>query len=169
MRLASYEDFETEGGLYWPPYRDFPFFRERAEFLAHEFSGARILIAGCGWGFTVQHARTLGLDAWGVDASPYALRRARELGLLREVQYGDITNAETLPGLEVDVVVTEDVYPMLTGEEIHRAQGVLHGLTDTVLHYITPAHDPAHPAIVTVLDEAEWRELLAPDRMLRVG
>lgn len=166
MRLASYEDFETEGGLYWPPYTDFDYFQSRAKFLAREYGGQRILLAGCGWGYTVRHARAQGLEVWGVDASPYALRRARELGLHREVMYGDITTKANMPELEVDLVVTEDVYPMLTLDEIARAQEVLHRY-GPVAHWITPAPETPHPGIQSALRAAQWSEFLAPDQIIQ--
>ena len=168
MRLACPEDFEEESGLYWPPYGDFPFFTTRAEYIAERFGDQRVLIAGCGWGYTVLHARALGVDCWGVDASPYALRRARELGLLREVMYGDITTAQFMPELEVDAVITEDVYPMLTLDEVERAQEVLHRY-GPVKHWITPAPEQAHPSIQCALSPKEWVELLAPDEVWLVG
>ena len=166
MRLATYEDFETEDGLYWPAYTDYPFFRVRAEKLAHEHAGKRILIAGCGWGYTVAHGRALGLDIWGVDASPYALAKARGLGLHREVMYGEITTAANMPMLEVDLVLTEDVYPMLTRDEIVRAQEVLHGY-GRVIHVITPSSP--HSVIQTSATRDEWYALVNSDEIWFVG
>ena len=166
MRLANHADFETESGLYWPPYSDFTLHRSRAEYLAKRWPGGSVLIAGCGWGFTVQHALALGVQAWGVDASPYALRRAREHGH-RNVLYGDITTAEWMPDLDVEVVITEDVYPMLTVNEIERAQEVLCGYAP-VLHLVSPAPAQVHPSIQTALTLDEWVALLAPDEVLAV-
>ena len=168
MRLATYEDFESEDGLYWPAYTDYSFFRTRAERLAREHAEKRILVAGCGWGYTIKHGRELGLDIWGVDASPYALTKARELGLYREVMYGDITTAANMPELEVDLVLTEDVYPMLTLDEVERAQEVLHRY-GVVKHWITPAPAQVHPAIQCALLPTEWEQLLAPDEVWLVG
>jgi D-arabinose 1-dehydrogenase-like Zn-dependent alcohol dehydrogenase len=168
MRLACPEDFEEKDGLYWPPYGDYPFFTARAEWIAQRYCGAQVLIAGCGWGYTVLHARALGVDCRGVDASPYALRRARELGLEDVVVYGDITRADRMPELEVDVVLTEDVYPMLTLDEVEQAQEVLHSYGE-VAHWVSPILGRVHPAIQCALSPKEWVEFLAPDPVMLVG
>ena len=161
MRLACREDFEERGGLYWPPYQDFPYFRERAEYLFRHHRRKRVLIAGCGWGFTVQHARSLGVECWGVDVSPYALAHKQD----SHVVYGDITDASEMPDLDVDIVFTEDVYPMLTPDEIGQAQEVLHGYGE-VIHWITPS---THPSIQTKWLGLEWVDALAPDRVFIIG
>lgn len=82
MRLASKTDFETQGGLYWPPYQDFAYFRAPAP------------------------------------------------------------------------------------EELDRALGCLGTVADVVVHVVTPAMEPAHPAIVTARSAAEWRALLSPEEVL---
>lgn len=58
-------------------------------------SGDRVLDVGCGTGHHILNLSRLGLDASGVDASPYIIRRARErLGPRVELQVG---YAEDLP------------------------------------------------------------------------
>lgn len=162
MRLANYEDFETESGLYWPSYYDAPYFRARAERMAVEFPGASILVAGCGWGYTVRHGRALGLNIWGCDLSDYALAHVVDPHVFRM----DIC-AVTWP-LDYDVVVTEDLLPMLTRDEIDACLTAVRTAT-TVVHIVTPAPEQVHPAIQTALSLDEWRALLAPDRFWAVG
>lgn len=174
MRLACHEDFEAEGGLYWnPSFCDYPQFTRRAEQLAARFPSGRVLIVGCAWGFTVQHCLEQGLDAWGCDASLYALDRATE-HLPAEVRarifYGDITEATSMAnvaqGRPFNAVVSEDMMPMLTIPEVKRAKQVLASLGGTVLHYVTPAPAEPHPSIVTPLDADGWRSLLEPQDVL---
>lgn len=83
-------------------------------------SGARILDFGCAKGFLVTEFRKLGMDAWGLDVSEYAINNAEP---------------ETLPFLQLapaylpafpqplfeehwDLVITKDVIPHLPLSEV---------------------------------------------------
>lgn len=42
----------------------------------NRFIGKKILIVGCAYGFLVQGLRNLGIDAWGIDVSSFAISQA---------------------------------------------------------------------------------------------
>ena len=163
MRLACREDFEEEGGLYWPPFSDYGHHRARAELLADRVPGGRVLIVGCAWGHTVRHCLDLGLDAWGMDASDYALANCVVPG---RVVKGDATCE--CPDGPWDLIATEDMMPMLDQGEIVAAKDNL-AQYGPVLHWVTPAPPEPHPSIQTVLSGDEWAALLAPQEVLLVG
>lgn len=178
MRLASFEDFETEAGLYWPAYHEYPFFAQRAQRLHDRFGGSKVLVAGCGWGYTVQRGLELGMDIWGCDASGYALDRAAEVlppDAAARVLHADVTrdlaDLADRAGGRFTVAVTEDLCPMLTLSEIARARTNLRRVSDLVLHWVTaaPRGQAPHPALQTARAADGWRALLGPDEVEVVG
>src|SRR5712691_9792606 len=54
------------------------FFHHMAEALIRELKPRRVFDAGCAWGFLVEALRDRGVEAWGVDISPYAIGRVRQ-------------------------------------------------------------------------------------------
>lgn len=174
MRLACFEDFEMESGLYWPPYSDFDYFAQRAQYLADRFPNGRVLVLGAGWGFLVEHGLRLGLDIWGAELSSYAIQQGRDHlspeAFARLVRC-DITDGGSLAWAtgSWDAVVSEDVAPMLSREEVQAMCLHARALSGTVLHWVTPAPPQPHPSIVTVASSEEWVELLAPDQVILVG
>lgn len=58
-------------------YSDFPVNAFKARYVASEFGGP-VLDVGCAYGYMVQQLRSLGLDAWGIDVSDYAISQASE-------------------------------------------------------------------------------------------
>lgn len=181
MRLASAADFEG-GGLY-TQYHRYPFFAERAAELSRRFQNGKILIAGCGWGYLVEDALAAGFDAWGCDASAYAVAKSQEVlaapARSRIIQ-ADITVRSQLTTLRSTAgltgaqrfraVVTEDVLPVLTDAEITAALIELRriAIAGAVLHIVTPG-DPADPAKFAPLNWKPietWRALCAPDLVL---
>lgn len=178
MRLACHEDFEAENGLYWPPFQDCIMFARRAEYLAKTYPGKTVLIVGPAYGFLVEHCLRLGMDAWGLEASAWALEQAKTHcpEALSRLVHGDALNEADLVRVAVlagvdtfGVAVTEDVMPMLTVGEVEQMKVALHRHAKQTVHYVTPAPVTPHPSIVTAKDEVAWREALFPDTMIRVG
>ena len=179
MRLACREDFEEEGGLYWPPFQDYPHFAERAEYLSQHYRPGSVLIVGAAYGFTVKHCRDNGVEAWGMDASAWALEQA-QVHCPEAVPYlihGDVTKAQDVrraaqqAGVQrFTVAVTEDLMPMLAEDEITTACAQLRRIAREVLHWVTPkpSHTP-HPSLVSVKTGDEWQQRLAPDLTMLVG
>lgn len=125
MRLATPEDFFN--GPIYTHYRHHSGYRKRAELLRHQ--PQPILIAGCGFGFLVVELLKLNIDAYGSDASRWAIgRRVSE-----RVVYGDILQ----PLDHWPMIVTEDLLPHLTDEEARLAAENCRLASDNVLHLVT--------------------------------
>lgn len=61
------------------PYSDFkPFFHMIAQRLFNDFSPKTVLDVGCAYGYLVAELRDLGVKAYGIDISDYAIEHARE-------------------------------------------------------------------------------------------
>lgn len=201
MRLASSADFEA-GGLYggngWPGYRRYPFFAQRAAVIHQRFPSGKVLVVGCGWGYLVDELLNLGGDAWGVDASSYAINKGKALSgvnagtTLEGLAVGmrsdtgsrlvsaDATNRQQLAsarqtaGLSgsqrFEVVVTEDVLPVLSDAEVSVLVTEVRRLAVTVLHIVSPG-DPSDPSKLAGLNwksTSQWKQLAAPDLVLDV-
>lgn len=176
-RLASRPDFER-GELY-DNYRRYPFFAERAQIISQNCFG-KILIVGCGWGFTVDECLSLGLDAWGCDASSYAVFKAQKE--LPQTSYSrivvgnilsssDISNIKLLSGLTIeqkfDWCVTDDVLPVLNNDsEVLAALAVLRSHANNLLHFITPKIDGTQHESLMWKTASEWRNFLDDDLMI---
>ncbi|MBM1175080.1 glycosyltransferase [Microvirga arabica] len=52
-------------------------FAEIADELIRSLRPQRVLDAGCAWGFLVEALRDRGIEAWGIDISPYAISNVR--------------------------------------------------------------------------------------------
>lgn len=148
-RLATLEDFE-QGGLY-EQYRRYPFFATRAQEIGRRFptTGAKVLVAGCGWGYLVDELVSLGFDAYGVDASQYAIDRAATAvpNVANRIFIGnctvpaDMAGVRSLAGLKTNqkftVTIQEDMFPCLTDAEITDALAALRGVSTNLFHIVT--------------------------------
>lgn len=184
MRLASAADFE-QGGLYWPPYQDHPMFAQRANELNGRYAQNKVLIAGCGYGYTVNYCLNLGMDIWGCDASQYALDKATEVlppAARARITMGDITSRNSLNSVRsfaglsgkqlFQGVVTEDVLGVLTPAEVSTALVELRRIGNTVLHIVTcskPTDMPGdrHPDLIW-RSQQEWKSIATPDLVMDV-
>lgn len=196
---ADYEPANAGEGaaaLYYNPatgqgYRQYPFFQERIDSLKGRFApnGQKLLVAGCGWGYLVQLAVAAGYDAWGVDASAYAVGKAQaaigaalaprilQADVLNATQLRQAANAAGIPGgnPRFALLVTEDVLPCLTDGEITTAVTNLRArCTSNLLHICTLA-DPSvvQDSRCNWKTGAQWKALLSPpdlvvDENLRV-
>jgi hypothetical protein len=130
MRLATESDFH--GGIY-TAYRHHEGYAKRARLLSK--LSPPLLIVGCGFGFTVKELRTLGIIAWGIDASWYAFRN-RTCGY---VDQGDILLGTRIGilGAQYGTVVTEDLLPCLRDDEAQIAATNCASLGQLVIHMVT--------------------------------
>lgn len=190
--LARREDFEPAtsaeraAALYSEGMLDYPFFAERIAALRTRFAptGQKLAIWGCGFGYLVAKAVAAGYDAFGYDASAYAITRAKAIHPTVAARFfvrnalvsGDMTPSRRdagLPGAQrFPIVVTEDLLTCLTDAEIPTALTNLRGIASAnLLHIVWPldptaAQDPrvtwkpigtAQPA-----PAGSWRALLSP-------
>lgn len=178
-RLATAEDFEglAPQALY-TAYRRYPFFAERATAInARYTTKVKALVAGCGYGYLVDELVKLGWDAWGIDASAYAITKGKaELpAIATRLIQADAGNASQMSAVRTaagltgnrrfGLIVTEDILPVCTDAEANtilqqlRANLVAGG---PMLHIITPGNpaDPAKFAPLNWKSVAQWRALI---------
>ena len=187
---ADVEPTPTQGptALYYQPadgsgYRiDYPFFQARVNALKQRLapSGQKVAVWGCGWGSLVNLAVSAGYDAYGFDASAYAITRGKALlpsiaaRLFQRdaLVASDVTAAKTDAGIsgnrQFALLVTEDVLACMSDAEISSTLPLLRGISSTnLLHMVTPL-DPwaqAHglsDSRINWKTDAQWKALLAP-------
>jgi hypothetical protein len=172
MLLARREDFEPASAeeraaaLYgWDPsvqpmYTQPEVFQARINQLIGRFApnGQKLAIWGCGFGYLVNLAVSAGYDAYGFDASSYAINRgkallpgiAARLFVRNALVSGDMTPARRdagLPGAQrFPLLITEDMLTCLTDAEISTALTNLRGISSSnLLHMVWPL-DPLSPS-----------------------
>lgn len=128
MHLASKSDF-YDGALY-THYRHHEGHAKRARLF--RYFPEPILVVGCGFGFLVSELLELGKQAWGVDASPYAI----ENRVTKRVLYGDILDLGTWT-MGQGTVITEDLLPCLTDSEALISARNCQTLSPLVVHMVT--------------------------------
>lgn len=133
MRLASREEFAEA-------YTQYPLPREVYAKRARLFEGfpEKILIVGCGFGLLVSELRNLGKDARGIDASAWAWENRDN----EWVWCSDILNASKVDILRQQhgpfaTIITEDLLPWLTEEEVEMCARNCTGLGKIVIHMVT--------------------------------
>jgi len=81
QHYSSFDYYHTTGYTA-PGYMDFPINQVKVHEILCQLSNKNldhvpsVLDVGCAYGFTVQHLREAGVNAWGVDISDYALSQA---------------------------------------------------------------------------------------------
>ena len=146
------------------PYTDAGFwganFAEMAKRIVQTFHPKTVLDAGCALGYLVAALRDLGVEAYGIDISEYAISRVRE-DIRPFCVMGSLT--DPLPAVlpqKYDLVVTIEVLEHLTAEDGRAAIRNLCGLSDRVLFSSTPDDfdDVTH---INVQQREYWAELFA--------
>lgn len=86
-------------------------FRARLKEIGKYKPGGRVLDVGCGPGFFLEAAASLGYEAWGLDPSDYIVKMAaRKFG--ERIRKGTIANTDFEPGF-FDLVVAFDTFEHL--------------------------------------------------------
>lgn len=128
MRLANEQDFF---GSIYTNYRHHEGYAKRARLF--RFFPEPILVVGCGFGFLVEELLNLKKEAWGIDASPYAI----ENRVNKWVQYGNILDLNECVRGPFGTVILEDVDPYLSDEEALIAAKNSQALSPIVIHMVT--------------------------------
>lgn len=187
--IATREDYEpanpTEGAsaLYYNPadgsgYTEYPFFQERVDALIGRFApnGQKLAIFGCGFGYLVKLAVEAGYNAFGFDASSYAINRGKALlpTVANRLFVRDATTSAGVNGAKSDaglkgqqkfpLLVTEDMLTCLTDAEIAVALPLLRGACSSNLLHIVMLEDPSteQDPRVNWKTAAEWKAILSP-------
>lgn len=142
-------------------------------------AGQKLAIWGCGWGWLVNLAVTAGYDAYGFDASSYAITTgktkfpavASRLFLRDALVAADVTASRGDAGLHgaqrFALLVTEDLLECMSDAEIATTLPLLRAACTANLGHIVTPLDPwgqAHGADQRVnwKTYAEWKALLTP-------
>lgn len=161
--MVSFDQAAFEGLYYNDPYRpagaahyrDGEWVDARVQRLAAKGFAGKILVAGCAHGFLVAKLRALGLDAWGIDASTWAVSQDASGGFVKlgnVLVSADVAGVKAAAGLKggqkFTVCVTEDLLPCLTDSEVATALTELRAVSTSLYHLVTDAHlaaerDPA--------------------------
>jgi hypothetical protein len=151
-------------GTWWcpplgPQHR--PIYQEYAAFIAAQYpsltrtpgspaAGARILIVGCGYGFTVDELRILGFNAWGCDGAQWAIDRGKILNpasapflvVADATSASEMSSVRSAMGLRnnqrIPLVVTEDL--LSCADDASNAQAMalgINGVGTSFCHFIT--------------------------------
>lgn len=184
MLLATREDFEPATDLerataLYTQYERYPFFEQRAADFNGRYAKGKMLVAGCGFGYLVDELVSRGWDAWGCDASTYAINRGKELlpAIANRLLVGDILVRNSLAAVRTSaglsgnqrfaVTVTEDVLTMLTDAEIPTALTELRRITNDLAHVVwtldpTTTQDPR----CNWKTLAQWKAIVGTDPVM---
>jgi hypothetical protein len=131
-------------------------FRGFAEHIARDIQPRTVLDAGCAMGFLVECLRLNGVEAYGVDISPYAIQNVHE-SIKPYCWVGSITDA--FPQ-KYDLIVSIEVLEHLPPEESRTAIENICRHTDDLLFSSTP-DDYVEATHFNVLPPERWAELFA--------
>jgi hypothetical protein len=138
------------------------FFRVMAHHIVTRFQPHKTLDAGCAKGFLIRALREHHVDAFGVDASEYAISQADD-SIKDYVRVGSIT--EDLGG-PYDLISCIEVIEHLPDSEIELAIERLCAATDRILFSSTP-HDFVEPSHLSVKLPEDWVALFAKQGFYR--
>ena len=110
------------------------FFNAIASRIASDINPTTVLDAGCAFGFLVESLRECGIQAFGVDISPYAIQNVQP-DIQPFVRIGSVT--EPFPQ-RYDLIVSIEVLEHLPKQEAEKAVENLCQHTDDILFSSTP-------------------------------
>jgi len=192
--LASQQDFEpanpTEGAaaLYYNPnmpdgitgYRLYPEFQTRIDQLKGRVApnNQKTAVWGCGWGYLVQLAVANGYDAYGFDASSYAINKGKQIMpaniasrlFIRDATVAaDVTASRGDAGLKGNtrfaLLLTEDLFSCLTDAEVNTALPLLRGVCSANLGHMLSVLDQAgvnNDPRINWKTIAQWKAIVSP-------
>lgn len=178
--IATEADFN--GGWYANPnYTDYPFFAERAaEIQKFGAAGIHIVVAGCGYGYLVKRLFDLGYNAWGFDASTYAIDQGKALlpSIASRLTVADALSRSSLAdmksftgkpgGQKVTAFVVEDLLTCMTDAEASTALAELRRIvvnSSGMFHIVTDVYDTTtvRNPIFNWKTLAEWKAFIGAE------
>lgn len=138
------------------------FFRGIAEQIVSLFHPSSVLDAGCAFGMLVEALRDLGVDAYGVDISEFALSQARDdiKPYLREGSLADPFDRR------YDLIISIEVLEHLSASDIPQAIKNIANATDTVVFSSTP-DDYKEATHISIRPPEQWSADFARHGLLR--
>lgn len=118
-KLYTKDYFENQGGSNYKEYVDWPFFKERAEWIVKTFNPKSLFEIGCAKGFMIDYLVDLGVDAYGAEISEYAYSKAKHKDRVFNIDFID----DELPKqyFDADLVVSFDVLEHLPINKVDKA------------------------------------------------
>jgi SAM-dependent methyltransferase len=135
------------------------FFGRMADELIRALHPQRVLDAGCALGFLVEAFWERGVEAWGVDISPYAISQVRR-DLQRYCHVGSI--ADSIAG-RYDLITCISVLEHLPEALATRAIENMTRATDTIVFSSTP-YDAGEQTHINVRPVISWLQLFREHR-----
>lgn len=157
-----YQNYWTEnGGTSYENLEEFQvFIRSAAEYIKKEYHPQTVLDAGCAMGLLVAALRDLGVEAYGVDLSEYAISRVRE-DIRPYCAVGSL--ADPLPNSlprRYDLVVSMEVLEHMPEEDGKKSIANLCTMSDQILFSSVP-DDTTDPTHINLHETPYWCGLFA--------
>ena len=144
------------------------FVKNAANCIKEHYHPQTVLDAGCAMGLLVEALRDLGVEAYGVDLSEYAISQVRE-DIRPYCAAGSL--ADPLPDClprRYDLVVSMEVLEHIPEEEGKKAVANLCAVTDRVLFCSSP-DDTEEPTHVNLHEPSYWCGLFAEQGFFAAG
>lgn len=137
-----------------------PLFKRFAQHIADDFAPKKVLDIGCAYGYVVKYLRELGVEAWGIDTSAYALKQADE-SIKPYLRLSSATEPlpEDIPqhyDLVLNIEVLEHLYP----EDGMNAICRMCSYADDIL-FSSTGEDYENPSHINVQQPEYWAGLFA--------
>lgn len=157
-----YQNYWTEnGGTSYENLEEFQvFIRSAAEYIKKEYHPQTVLDAGCAMGLLVAALRDLGVEAYGVDLSEYAISGVRE-DIRPYCAVGSL--ADPLPNSlprRYDLVVSIEVLEHMPEEDGKKSIANLCTMSDQILFSSVP-DDTTDPTHINLHETPYWCGLFA--------
>lgn len=163
-----FNDFyeQNGGGSYLDKEKWMFFFNNVAKEIVDNFNPKTVLDAGCACGYLVEALRNLGVEAYGIDISEYAINSASS-------DISEFLNAQSITDVlpstfpkKFDLVVTIEVLEHLFPEDGRKAIGLLCSYSDTIIFSSTP-DDIVDRTHINVQQSEYWAEIFACNSFYR--
>lgn len=136
-------------------------------------SGQRVGVLGAAFGFSVLEFKLREIDAQGLELLPWAINEGRKMGVNEsDVVQGDATDLQAIrsfaAGARFDVLIDENLSPLLSDEEARAAGGLWREWADQVVHVLSMCCEPPRSYDPTVERDgarhnwhspSEWRKI----------
>lgn len=132
-----------------------PFFRNFAQRIQADIAPKTVLDIGCAFGYVVKYLRELGVEAWGIDTSSYAVSQADEsIRPYLRVSSACDPLPEDMPQ-KYDLVLNIEVLEHLSMEDGETAIKRMCGYADTII-FSSTGDDFAEPSHINVQQPSYW-------------